>query len=286
MLLEVGLLLLAGSTLAATESKQCYFPHKNVHSLGIPCDPDAQGAVACCEATHTCLSNRLCWDTKTNHVLRGSCTDSAFKDPNCPHYCKGKAQGGDLGFLRQCNGRFDDWTCVDNLDVTNCALPFALAPGFVRDYRPSNVSNVIFSNANTTRGAHIEAPSPTSCDNKENATIQVGLGAGLGVGLPLVIALVLSLWFLRRARQELKQLRADHQPDSSKAADTEKYTQAPLQQPSDLPHQTSPAEMRGILSPQELESDEQVLRQAASSSAVQPPLSAVQTPARFYAAGD
>ncbi|KAK7932580.1 hypothetical protein PG985_003292 [Apiospora marii] len=213
---SIRLILLSGAAFAA--QKQCYFPHKNVHSLGIPCDPDAEGPVPCCEATHTCLSNKLCWDTKWNHILRGGCTDPLFKDPACPHLCEQEAQGGGLAFLRQCNGRFDDWTCVDDLDVTDCNLPFTIQPGLVKDYRPSNVSNVIYANANTTRDSGTGLSSSETQGNLQQAKLQVGLGAGLGVGLPLLVALALSLWSLRRTQQELKQLRRDQSSSSTHAA--------------------------------------------------------------------
>ncbi|KAK8068827.1 hypothetical protein PG994_005443 [Apiospora phragmitis] len=291
---------------------------------GSRANPDAEGAVPCCEATHTCLSNKLCWDTEQNHILRGGCTDRAFKDPACPHLCEGDAQGGGLAYLRQCNGRFDEWTCTDNLDVTNCAVPFAVDPGVVEDYRAGNVSNVIYANANTTRrAAGPESMPPANRDDDvQQIKLQVGLGAGLGVGLPLLIALAVSLWFLRRAQQELRQLKGDQPSSSDKAASAgthhgveqannrhwgptpantgeassslrpvyppSQYAQAssqqqqpvlvsyqPLYQPSS-PKQT-------MLSPQEMEGGGQMLRQEADSSTAQPPVSAVQTPARLYA---
>ncbi|KAK6840370.1 hypothetical protein PG995_016124 [Apiospora arundinis] len=307
MLMKYCFVVLAGSALAAAEQKQCYFPHKNVHALGIPCDPDAQGPVACCEATHTCLSNRLCWDTKTNHIVRGGCTDPDFQDRACPHLCEGDAQGGGVAFLRQCNGRFDEWTCTDNLDVTNCTLPFPVAPGYVKDYRASKVSNVIFARANTTRNDTEPASSaPADKDDVQQAKLQVGLGAGLGVGLPLLLALAISLWFLRRAQRELKQLRGG-QLNSGRAAsagaqygDRHSHKQEDPPTPSiedsstgpptvypqgqyALPHQPPPVEMHEVVSPRELESEDQMLRPEIDSSAAQVPLSAVQTPARFYA---
>jgi hypothetical protein len=39
----------------------CYFPDGSVHKLGSPCRP-AAGDGACCEATHACLSNGLCFE--------------------------------------------------------------------------------------------------------------------------------------------------------------------------------------------------------------------------------
>lgn len=71
-LLLTGSLLftsLIASTHAAADST-CFFPNRDVHALGIPCNPDASNS-ACCEATHTCLSNGLCFDTEFNHVIRG-----------------------------------------------------------------------------------------------------------------------------------------------------------------------------------------------------------------------
>ncbi|ORY66113.1 uncharacterized protein BCR38DRAFT_429251 [Pseudomassariella vexata] len=200
-------LALAVARVIAAKETQCFFPHGNVHSLGQPCDPNATGAVPCCQAGHTCLSNSLCWDPMNSHVVRGSCTDSTFRDPACPRYCFNNVQGDRLGNLRQCNNQSTIWTCRG--DVNECTNNFTIPTGYINDHRDSSSSGVMYVVGNSTS---VGESSDRAVDTAKSWT---GLGVGLGVGLPLLLALTASLWFLWKARRELTDMRRYRPGDSA-----------------------------------------------------------------------
>lgn len=153
-----------------------------------------------------CLSNGLCWDPATNHILRGGCTDSSFGEA-CPGYCvKDKKRASQEITLRHCNGQDVLWTC--NANTTNCDNGFTVPAGYIDDRRNIGENgNVIYAKGNESDGS-------AGASTGDGATLRAGLGAGLGVGLPLLLALAVSLWYLRRARQELKQLRSPERAPS------------------------------------------------------------------------
>ena len=72
----ISLLALALASLSlfevarAAAGSTCFYPNGAIHDKGSSCDPDADVS-HCCEGTHTCLSNGLCWDLEFNHVIRG-----------------------------------------------------------------------------------------------------------------------------------------------------------------------------------------------------------------------
>lgn len=183
----------------------CYFPSGAEHSLGLPCNPDTKAASACCESTHVCLSNALCLDTLFNHVVRGSCTDATYKDGACPQYCLKGSESAQLADLRQCNGQNDNWVC--SMNVTDCEDSFTIsALGQVDDRRNSSVNNVLHPASSTTTDTSSTSTAAAIArqDGDGNSeTLKVALGVGLGVGLPLLAVLIISLWFLRKTRQEL-----------------------------------------------------------------------------------
>lgn len=113
-----------------------------------------------------------------------------------------------MAYLRQCEGQVDNWTCApDNIDH-GCVGPFSLPPGRIEDYRESNVSNVVFASGKITRAAQTGGSTANSNENGvRQAKMQVGLGVGLGLGLPLLISLGFSVWFLKRAQHEVRELK-------------------------------------------------------------------------------
>ncbi|KAI0125508.1 hypothetical protein BJ170DRAFT_435314 [Xylariales sp. AK1849] len=251
----------------AIAERQCYFPSGAVHSLGTPCDPDALGASPCCEATHTCLSNGLCWDTVANHVVRGGCTDSSFKDAACPSYCNKEdgVHSTSLSPLRQCDGQDDLWSCRDN--VTSCNATFTVSPGRVDDKRNSSLNNVIFARGNETIASDTD-----EADITRRTALEVGLKTGLGMGLPLSVALAVSLWILLRTKRELAGVRRDlkKQMERSTTNDLTSGSGKPN------PHEHEPHFETRTASPQELNAEPPLLE-------MPPPDSITSTPTIFYA---
>ena len=131
--------------------------------------------------------------------------------------------------MRQCDNGNTDWTC--GLDPSNCDSPFSVPTGRVQDYRendsiiaagPPGESNQSSCSATVTTTlaaststgsavAQTPAASMPSASSSSTSATTVGLGAGLGVGIPLLIALLTALFFLFRARKEIKSLKT-HQP--------------------------------------------------------------------------
>ena len=172
VLLQFSLLQLAAGAADST----CYFPNGGVHDKGSPCNPNADVSV-CCEGTHTCLSNGLCWDLEFNHVIRGmsifdtnsltieanvqnpvSCTDPTFKSALCPQYCltvnpdQSGGLSGVIGDIRQCSDDNEDWIC--GMDTAaGCSNSFNLPSGYVQDYRNSTVNNILADGGCPTVGA-------------------------------------------------------------------------------------------------------------------------------------
>ncbi|KAH9886856.1 hypothetical protein F4778DRAFT_442692 [Xylariomycetidae sp. FL2044] len=176
-------------TAAASQAK-CYFPNLSEHALGIPCDPDNTGAVACCESSHTCLSNGLCWNAAENEVVRGSCTDNTYKSKNCVQHCTHQFQNGQVGIMRKCTNETDLWVCHENTEV--CDDSFTLDPGYVSDRRSPGMNSIIY---------------PRSSPSSGTSATTIGLGVGLGVGITLMVALLINIFFLWKARKDLAVLR-------------------------------------------------------------------------------
>ncbi|KAF7539384.1 hypothetical protein G7054_g2166 [Neopestalotiopsis clavispora] len=107
------------------------------------------------------------------------------------------------------------------MDVTDCKDPFSVSPGQVDDRRNSSVNNVIHpvseSATQTTSSSTSPTSSTTSATSSATTTpatdgengssnsevLKVALGVGLGVGLPLLAVLIVTLWSLRKTRQQL-----------------------------------------------------------------------------------
>jgi len=70
--------------LAQTNSTTCYYPDATVSEETFPCNP---GYVStCCPAGTSCVDNQLCL-AADGGLLRGSCTDPTWSDPNCLQEC-------------------------------------------------------------------------------------------------------------------------------------------------------------------------------------------------------
>ncbi|KAI0147695.1 hypothetical protein GGR57DRAFT_505597 [Xylariaceae sp. FL1272] len=224
----LSVLLLVTATIATAQT--CYWLDGTISTNSQPCFPGQSGAQTCCHATHTCLSNGLCFDGVNLHVLRGACTEKGFGG-DCVDQCAQDYSIADWGNLRQCNGGNTDWICGQ--DVSGCdddSNIFTLTPGFVKDGRNATYNNVIqagnitndgVQQTSTTAGPTSTTAPPAStasaiskdeCGDAWASVSTVGIAAGLGVGLPLLTALVVTGIFLARAR---KQLAATATPPSS-----------------------------------------------------------------------
>lgn len=69
-LTAAAIILFLNSGLAAAAAATCFWPDGSVAPKSTPCFPDQDESV-CCEGTHACLSNKLCFDVEFNHVVRG-----------------------------------------------------------------------------------------------------------------------------------------------------------------------------------------------------------------------
>ncbi|OCK78846.1 hypothetical protein K432DRAFT_301106 [Lepidopterella palustris CBS 459.81] len=79
--------LLFTITIAANETQLCYY---DVGKLAgpeiIPCFEG--GSVSpCCKIGSTCLYDNSCYDATTGVTYQYGCTDSTYKDSNCPQKC-------------------------------------------------------------------------------------------------------------------------------------------------------------------------------------------------------
>jgi hypothetical protein len=209
----------------ATANATCYFPNGQNDPLSQSCNPNS-GVSHCCQNTHVCLSNGLCWDTVHNHVIRGkfcdilsrvsvlilstvTCTDASWTDPNCPQYCKDDTTTF-YGDMRQCDGSDSEW--VSGLDPSDCTNAFSLPVGYIDENRDVSLTAVIalpsvYSAATATGSATVAteramvtttvtATASARGSAMNNNATAIGFGAGLGVGLPLLAALLVSLILL------------------------------------------------------------------------------------------
>ena len=242
--IALSISVMLSHSLVSAAGNTCFFPNGAIHDLGSPCDPDADVSF-CCEGTHTCMSNKVCWDTQNNHIIRGSCTDSSFPN-SCGNFCLTKSDGSlsnSIADMRQCNGQNRDWVC--DMDVTNCAESFELPFGFVQDYRLAPTNNILADGPASSGSAAATAatsvltvtvtPSASSASSSQTAGSSQGnttaaggtinseakcntgfntaaLGAGLGVGLPLLLLLLVCGWFLLRARKVIREMKTGQQP--------------------------------------------------------------------------
>lgn len=80
-------LLWVGLFVWTTASKSCYYPDGIQATDNTPCNQNANASVGvCCGPGFTCLSNGLC--QQGQYLFRGTCTDSTWKNQDCPSYCK------------------------------------------------------------------------------------------------------------------------------------------------------------------------------------------------------
>lgn len=68
-----------------TVSKSCYYPDGIQATDNTPCYQNASVSV-CCGPGFTCLSNGLC--QQRQYLFRGTCTDSTWRNDDCPSYCE------------------------------------------------------------------------------------------------------------------------------------------------------------------------------------------------------
>ncbi|KAI1073366.1 hypothetical protein F5B20DRAFT_517235 [Whalleya microplaca] len=254
------------------QSQTCYWPNGAIHSGGQACFPNQTDVQSCCDKTHTCLSNGLCYDTVNNHILRGSCTDQSFEDTRCPRLCLDTNY--EWGNLRQCNGQNTNWVCGQN--VSNCRgdNTFTIVPGLVKDARPADQNNVIqagnFTNAEasqtatpTTSGTDQTATPSTdatpqdTCSSSPTATT-VGLATGLGVGLTLLLGLISTTVMLFKTRRENARLQAQQSEMTKYDAPPSQFGSTVGSTPHSAPAYATPSvyELSTARGPYELQYDQ------------------------------
>ena len=67
-------------------SNKCYNSNSVIRPDLAPCNPFLDSTVLCCAAYHQCVNNGLC-KTPDGIYYSGGCTDSTYKDANCPEFC-------------------------------------------------------------------------------------------------------------------------------------------------------------------------------------------------------
>ncbi|KAI1378703.1 hypothetical protein F4677DRAFT_465833 [Hypoxylon crocopeplum] len=201
------------------------------------CDSSATGETgshsACCNSDNAdvCLSSGLCLNTvskQPSHLLWSTgCTDSTFKDPNCPQYCHG------LNFanphLKPCNDS-NFWCCEGDTTLTSkqcCDSAFKLTNniGTVIAQLKSDVGPIPLatstpssSGSPDTTNTSSEVPSATtsSADNSTAAAASTAIPSGAVAGLvveAVILALSLGalgfmLWRNRLLNQKVKEAEA------------------------------------------------------------------------------
>lgn len=173
-----------------TVSKSCYYPDGIQATDNTPCSQNASVGI-CCGPGFTCLSNGLC--QQGQYLFRGTCTDSTWRNDDCPSYCKsGRSirnlswwisfrSGGTNNHLGQ---QLDNWVsscpslgsgyfCCgsDNLCCKNSTLIFDLGPGTVLSTAVSTPTSVSTTTAITMTEITATKPRQSTSTIASNQTI-------------------------------------------------------------------------------------------------------------------
>lgn len=251
--LALYFLVLPSQCASIAANATCYFPDGSVHKLGTPCRP-AAGDGACCESTHACLSNGLCFDTQNNHVARLSCTDSTWSNSACPNYCNTFAPSS-IADLRQCNGQNAQWICGQNASLcpdTTGSAKFAVSTGLIDDARSTSLTEIFLQAGpstsppgsaatgtaagdtktvtttmyTTVTGTSYPNPSTTASGSSNTGT---EAAVGVGVGVPLLLALIGMIWlYLREKKLRKAMVQVQVQAQAQAQAHGQVYPQAPV----------------------------------------------------------
>ncbi|KAK4452689.1 hypothetical protein QBC34DRAFT_28692 [Podospora aff. communis PSN243] len=99
-------------SLAVGASAACYAPNGNELSVA-PCQgsaPNSDLSGMCCGLGDECLVNGLCYQTASDTIYRGGCTDPDWK--NCARVCWRRGECSDaLDILAECPDRPGIWYC-------------------------------------------------------------------------------------------------------------------------------------------------------------------------------
>jgi hypothetical protein len=68
-------------------TRVCYHMNGEVAKNYVPCA--TTGNIHCCDKSHLCLSNGLCFDSTLGWTYRGGCTVNGWNTGNCPKLCPG-----------------------------------------------------------------------------------------------------------------------------------------------------------------------------------------------------
>ncbi|KAK4244864.1 hypothetical protein C7999DRAFT_16914 [Corynascus novoguineensis] len=111
-------------------SDRCFFPNGKPAQSAASCwEADGNQTALCCQFGDLCLNNHVCAvkvDTGEFSYYRGSCLDSTWSDPNCPHFCDGSDRDRRFVSLHRCSGDVTatKWFCEneDNIpDDRDCS---------------------------------------------------------------------------------------------------------------------------------------------------------------------
>ncbi|AEO59398.1 hypothetical protein MYCTH_2065208 [Thermothelomyces thermophilus ATCC 42464] len=104
LLLLLPLLFVSGSA----DSDSCFFPNgKHAGSSASCWETTGNQTALCCQTGGLCLNNNVCAvksRTGTSSYYRGSCIDSTWSNPKCPHFCEGPGRNDGIVLLHRCSG--------------------------------------------------------------------------------------------------------------------------------------------------------------------------------------
>ncbi|KAI2604678.1 hypothetical protein GGR54DRAFT_621530 [Hypoxylon sp. NC1633] len=218
--IESVLLLLVGScmvlrVLAAT----CYhLDGTNAGPSNSACNTSATSTEgshsACCNSDNSdaCLSTGLCLNTlstQQSHLLWATgCTDSTFRDPNCPQYCQGLRM--ENPHLKACND--SNFWCCESSTILNtdecCGQAFKLTHpiGTVVAQLQSGIGAIPLATGSASLATDLPTPSattaevptvsPTETSTDISTTIPSGAVAGLAVEAVIIVFSLAGLGFV------------------------------------------------------------------------------------------
>lgn len=210
-------------------SQSCYYPDGTITSEQTPCN-ESEDHSACCRPGDACLSNGYCFganDAGPNLMTRGGCTDSSFKDQNCPYYCRDAfSQGNAIMFpvtfgdqTTFCCSPFNGTACWATTRGSN--QPFVVQNGnFITnrstgEARPLNSTSAPNPGGPSTVTVTSTATGPATLSPDSgytSAAVQaksisahdaaIGAGVGIPLGALLLVAIILLLLQTRRRKQQ------------------------------------------------------------------------------------
>ncbi|KAF1993065.1 hypothetical protein P154DRAFT_568240 [Amniculicola lignicola CBS 123094] len=99
----------------------CYYPDRSFPDdyVYVPCSSDEFTSCCILSEGNQCLSNGLCWDTWSEYMFRGGCTDQSWNSTNCFQHCKTGDSSSSYDPLVTCGeGRYccssDSSTCCND----------------------------------------------------------------------------------------------------------------------------------------------------------------------------